>query len=66
MNEVNVSMQPNASTAAIHQNEGENSSQSPTGDPVQESEDRGGDNGTVEQMAPQRVTDNSYEQLLGE
>lgn len=63
--EVNVSMQPNASTAAIHQNEGEHCSQSPTGALVQESEESNSDNGTVEQMAPQRVT-NSYEQFFGE
>ena len=64
-NEVNVSMQPSASTAA-NQNDGENSSQSPPGAPIQESEENDGDNGAVEQMAPQWLTDNSYEQFLGE
>lgn len=65
--EVNASIQQNASTATVPQHEGDNSSRSPSSVPGQETDEEDGDTNTAEQTAQQEETDNcSHEQLLGE
>ena len=65
--EVSASIQQNASTAAVPQNEGDNSSQSPSRVPGQGTEEDDGDTSTDEQTALQEETVMcGHKQLLGE